>query len=245
MKVVFSIVSHGQSQMIDQLLSTLDKYLELDGVELKIIVRDNLSENLDFQKSKFNIKVVENKKPYGFGANHNLTFCEFPCDYFFVLNPDLVFTEKFNLEAVISRVCDNVYAPTLLDVTGAKHSNFRAYPSLMNLVRRRFGLEKYPSAQKGWVSGAFIAIKWKHFANVGGFDEYFYMYVEDCDLCYRLQDYGCNIVVDELLNVIHHAQKSSHRNIRALSWHVRSLLYFWLKQGVTRMWKAKFGKYIN
>lgn len=245
MKVVFSIVSHGQRQMIDQLLSSLDEYLQFDGINLKIIVRDNLSENLDFNKSNLDIKVVENRKQCGFGANHNLTFCEFPCDYFFILNPDLLFIENFNLEEVISRVGDNVYAPTLLDVTGSKHVNFRAYPSLINLLRRRFGFKESPREHGGWVSGAFMALKWKHFANVGGFDENFYMYVEDCDLCYRLQHYGCNIVVDELLNVIHYAQKSSHHNIRAFSWHVRSLLYLWFKQGVTRILKTKCGKYIN
>ena len=45
------------------------------------------------------------------------------------------------------------------------------------------------------MSGAFMALKWKHFANVGGFDENFYMYVEDCDLCYRLQHYGAILLL--------------------------------------------------
>lgn len=242
MKIVFSIVSHGQKNHISKLLKSLDSYLVTKDIDLTVVIRDNLNENLSFTSNKYNIRHVANQTPYGFGTNHNLTFCEFPCDYFFILNPDLIFIEEVNLDVIINQIEDCLYAPMLIDDSGNEHVNLRSYPTPMNLLLRKMGYENSANVRAAWVSGAFMAVKWQNFASVSGFDERFHMYVEDCDLCLRLQRIGCEIFEDKSFKVIHQAQRSSRKNLKAFLQHLQSLFYFWMKTIVWKLLKIKVGK---
>jgi N-acetylglucosaminyl-diphospho-decaprenol L-rhamnosyltransferase len=64
------------------------------------------------------------------------------------------------------------------------------------------------------------------FDQVGGFNERYFLYYEDVELCARLQLAGLRVVVKPGAQVVHHAQRSSHRNLKYLRWHVGSLLRF-------------------
>lgn len=65
------------------------------------------------------------------------------------------------------------------------------------------------------------------YRRIGGFDERFFMYGEDFDVCARLALAGQKIVIAEQLRAIHEAQRASHRDVRHLWWHMRSLAKVW------------------
>jgi hypothetical protein len=64
---------------------------------------------------------------------------------------------------------------------------------------------------------------------VGGFDERFYMYYEDVDICRRLWGQGWSIVLQPAAVVIHDAQRASHRRLRHMRWHAASALRYLLR----------------
>ena len=70
---------------------------------------------------------------------------------------------------------------------------------------------------------------------VQGFDERFFLYCEDYDLCARLYNAGYSLVVDDATCVVHDAQRDSHRSSRHLRWHLESLAKVWLSAAFWRV----------
>ena len=77
-----------------------------------------------------------------------------------------------------------------------------------------------------WVNGAFMLFRASVYRGLGGFDERYFMYCEDVDICLRLQLAGFALSRSSV-KVTHAAQRSSRVNIRHLAWHVVSLLRLW------------------
>ena len=64
------------------------------------------------------------------------------------------------------------------------------------------------------------------FAGLGGFDERYFMYCEDVDICLRAQLAGYRLERADA-KVVHHTQRRTLKSLRHLTWHVRSLLRLW------------------
>ncbi|MGH2771981.1 MAG: glycosyltransferase family 2 protein [Actinomycetota bacterium] len=78
-----------------------------------------------------------------------------------------------------------------------------------------------------WVSGAAMVVSRESFESVGGFDEGFFMYVEDVDLCDRLRKAGYKIVYEPSADMVHHVAGSSRRTpFRMIRHHHFSLIRY-------------------
>ena len=67
------------------------------------------------------------------------------------------------------------------------------------------------------------------FAAIEGFDERYFLYYEDVDICARLHKANKTIVADLNATAIHHAQRASRKNLRHMRWHLTSMIrYLWL-----------------
>ena len=77
-----------------------------------------------------------------------------------------------------------------------------------------------------WINGACMVLPRSAWEAVGGFDESYFMYCEDVDLCLRLRLAGLALVRAPV-QVLHDGQRASHRRVRAFGWHVSSLLRLW------------------
>lgn len=64
------------------------------------------------------------------------------------------------------------------------------------------------------------------FERLNGFDQSYFLYYEDVDLCARMRLLGYEVVLCPDAKVIHHAHRSSHRNFRFLLWHLSSMMRF-------------------
>jgi GT2 family glycosyltransferase len=79
-----------------------------------------------------------------------------------------------------------------------------------------------------WAAGMFLLFRSHDFRLLNGFDERFYLYYEDVDICTRAWNAGMIIVACPFVSVVHKARRESHRNLMFLSWHLKSMArYFW------------------
>lgn len=105
-----------------------------------------------------------------------------------------------------------------------------------HLLRRRHRLLSQQPVH--WVTGAFMAFKSTVFRELGGFDERYFMYCEDVDICLRMQLAGYSLARADA-TVIHHTQRQTLKNLKHLAWHIRSLLRLW-NSAAYKEFKKKF-----
>jgi len=74
----------------------------------------------------------------------------------------------------------------------------------------------------------FMLVRQQAYAELGGFDERFFMYCEDHDFCLRLQLADWKMQAEDDVVVLHEAQRLSHSSLRALRWHLASLAKTWI-----------------
>jgi len=235
-----SIVSHGQGRMVEYLLGDLAELACC--LRLQVTLTKNLSEPNPFvvQKTPFPTLIIENKGPQGFGANHNAAFSQAPLPnercYFIVVNPDVRVQEDVLTPLVAMLEHDKetgIAAPFVWSLSGKLEDSARYLPTPAGLFSKFFGqqgrwaadeTEKY--FQPDWVAGMFMGFRAEVFNDIGGFDEGYFLYYEDVDLCSRLWLKGFSVQVDSTISVIHDARRSSRRNLRYLIWHLASIARF-------------------
>ncbi|WP_347258652.1 glycosyltransferase [Methylocaldum sp.] len=235
-----SIVSHGQIGMVQNLLADVAEHVT---VPVEVLLTYNLAEpEIDRGAYPFPMRLLSNPRPRGFGANHNAAFRESQGDCFFVVNPD-VRLRSDPFPALIEQLCNDaigVVAPRVINAAGALEDSARRFPTpasifLKAIGWRRAGDPDYAIEQSpidvDWVAGMFMGFRRSVFAEVAGFDEGYFLYYEDVDLCARLRAAGYRIRFDPRATVLHEAQRASHRKLRYFYWHMRSMARYFLTTG--------------
>ena len=228
----------------------LDDFRRLPiGNPFEVILTVNVPEPLGFVVSEFPfpILVLENSTPLGFSANHNQAFARSGGQFFCVLNPDIrLEQDPFPvLLASLSDMSIGVVAPLVLNAQGTVEDSARPFPTPLHVFCKAIGACKgsYYSAGSeaffpDWVAGMFLLFPRQVYELLGGFDQRYFLYYEDVDICARLRLLGYRVMLNPLAKVIHHAQRSSHRNTKYLSWHLQSMLRFFLSAVFLRIqWK--------
>jgi N-acetylglucosaminyl-diphospho-decaprenol L-rhamnosyltransferase len=240
-------VSHGHGAQVKHLLRQLVKWHtpELKKVVLTLNVPaldvDFFQENTSYLP--LDLFIIKNKRSFGFGANHNQAFRQCNSKYFFVLNPDLdLTTNPFPglLTAIASDKTGCAY-PVQISEDGVPLDFERTLVSPRAIVQRHLLPPHYQiqcSQSVHWISGAFMAFKSSVFRELGGFDERYFMYCEDVDICLRMQLAGYNLARADA-TVIHRTQRQTLKNPRHLAWHIRSLLRLW-NSASYKEYKRKF-----
>ena len=235
--ISISVVSHGQLDLIASLLQDMQRLCADQHIEL--ILTLHLDESFVFQKSDyfFPFQVIRNAIPKGFGANHNQAFKQAKGEFFCVLNPDIRFAGNPFPELLkcLASAKTGVVAPLVVAPTGELEDSVRVFPTPLIILKKALGQRRspdyslaQPTVQPDWVGGMFMLFPCAVFKQLKGFDEGYFLYYEDVDLCGRLQLAGFHVAVCTDSRVTHHAQRSSHRHLKYLRWHIRSMLRFFL-----------------
>lgn len=234
-EISISVVSHAQSHLIENLLHDINVHCQKSSFEL--ILTLNIGEVLPFDVHRFSfpIKVLRNLNPQGFAANHNQAFAYAAGRFFCVMNPDIrIASNPFpGLIGCLHSASVGVVAPLVLSESGIMEDSARRFPTPIKILCKAFGGCKggdYALSNEpifpDWVGGMFMLFPEDIFAKLGGFDERFFLYYEDVDLCARLYLLGYDVVLCPDAKVTHHAHRSSHRSVRYLSWHLASMMRF-------------------
>ncbi|MDA8268513.1 MAG: glycosyltransferase family 2 protein [Actinomycetota bacterium] len=194
------------------------------------------------------VRVVRTGANLGYGAGANRGVAAAPSvDVVLVMNPD-VELHPGAVDALVRAIDADpavaVVGPRVLEADGSRYPSARRFPSpgvalVHALVGRvwpdnRFS-SRYRMADLGtaravpvdWVSGACFAVRRQAWEELGGFDEAYFMYAEDMDLCWRARQAGWDVVYDPSATVTHLQGVSTRRHPYAmLAAHHRSALRF-------------------
>lgn len=239
-----SIVSHGHGDLLQRLLRDLSIQHSID--HCRIVVTLNLpGEPFDqAAHAGLALTVRRNAVPKGFGANHNAAFSHCDAPLFVILNPDIRLPDTRAISRLVgSGMPSGLLAPSVTNFAGHPEDSVRRNLSPWSLARRALGFDRAPVAQTTtrvgqpffWVAGMFVVVEADAFRRVNGFDEQFFLYCEDYDLCARLYSAGYTLRITADVKAIHDAQRDSHRSLRHLRWHVTSLLKVWTSAAFWRV----------
>lgn len=242
MNVFISVVSHNHGDLI----RTLDCLSKLSS-EFNVIVKSNTKEDISSYCTDNNILHLDECYNIGFGENNNYIYkyCVENLnmkenDIFIVLNPD-VFVEVETIKSLSNIMSDdgcNISTINLFkDFDFSIYDNaIRKFPSLSNFILSFLGKGNTTIIEKSnistpcyvdWAAGSFIAFTSNHYNLLNGFDESYFMYCEDIDICFRSKVKGFPIKFYPDLKAVHLAH---HNNRKILSkhflWHVKSAFRF-------------------
>jgi N-acetylglucosaminyl-diphospho-decaprenol L-rhamnosyltransferase len=234
-----SVVSHRQAGLVRELLGDLDRLCEMP---VEALVTINVPEPLPFEGGvfRFPVKILRNPARRGFGANHNAAFRESRGRFFCVLNPDIRLA-KDPFPVLIDALADErvgVAAPLVKNGVGEIEDSARRFPTPAIILRKALGAKPGPDYAIGvkavradWIAGMFMVFRREVFERIGGFDERYFLYYEDVDLCARLHALGYDVVLDPSVPVVHEARRASHSDWRYRTLHLKSMLRFFLTTG--------------
>jgi len=183
----------------------------------------------------------------GYGAGANLGAAQLARELLFICNPDLVVEPDAILrlaETLDAHPLAAVAGPMLMEADGSVYPSGRTFPGLRDALGHGFvglfwrgnpwtrryrllGDDQHRAREADWVSGAGFLVRRDAFQAVGGFDEAYFMYVEDVDLCWRLHRAGWAVRYEPAARVAHEQGRSTSRHpYRMLLAHHRSILRF-------------------
>lgn len=227
----------------------------------EIIYVDNASTDpislgfLEQAEQEGRIKLIRSEKNRGFGAGNNLGAKHAQGDYFFILNPDTTVLED-TLQKLVDYLEKNptagIVGPKLVYADGAVQESCRRDMNFLDLVIKRTPLRKFPwgktrlerylmydfrhdqTQQVELLTGAAMMIPRNAFEKVGGFDERYFLFMEDFDLCKKIRAQGLSIVYYPEAVINHYHKRLSGGNFfqmlgKKVFWtHVSSATkYFW------------------
>ena len=237
--ISISVVSHAQLHLIHLLLEDIKQYCVADRLE--IILTLNLTEELPFnvQDYPFRVKVLINAIQKGFAANHNAAFEQAQGEFFCVINPDIRLNgDPFPaLEQCLLEQGVGVAAPLIFNEKGKVEDSARKFPTPFSLLGKALCIRRKmdyligdQSFYPDWVGGMFMLFRSDVFKEMEGFDARYFLYYEDVDLCARLALRGYRALICPQISVVHEAQRTSHRNLQYLGWHLSSAARFFMSR---------------
>ncbi len=214
-----------------------------NSLEFEIILIDNNSgdgsiETLE-KEFRGKIRIIKNRENIGFAAANNQGAKMARGKYLFFLNSDTIITD--NILAPLFKILEEnkstgILAPRLLNSDKSlQDKSYGAYPRLMDLILSHFiKKEKIPSERTNsfevdWLSGAALIIRHELFKRIGGWDNKFFMYFEDVDLCRRTKDANYKIIIAPSVSLIHLSGKSLSKNNKRKYYYYASQNYYFKK----------------
>jgi N-acetylglucosaminyl-diphospho-decaprenol L-rhamnosyltransferase len=232
--ITLSIVSHRQNALVNPLLGDLQRHC---ADRIALVLTENVPDPVPLATSALSCPVerLANDKVKGFGANHNSAFKRCRTPYFCVANPDVRLpSDPFpSLLAGLSDETVAVAGPLVRSPAGGVEDSARRFPTVPSLLKKAIAGSAGPDypVDRGvvtvdWIAGMFMLFRAEAFRAVSGFDERFFLYYEDVDLCWRLRKSGYQVNYDPRIELLHDARRTSRRHPRYMAWHLAGILRF-------------------
>jgi len=226
-KLSIIIVYYGEKKSLSGLLRSIQKNRPKFNLEI-IVVNNKAGENIKayFKKYNFVKSIIESGKNLGYGRGNNLGAKSAKGEYLFIINTDIEVIAKSidilvsfldghvdtaivapNLQYPNGNLLENIGSRTLTPLRGIFALSFinKIFPN--NSISKCYFLKdisKNKLREVDTVPGTAFLIRKSVFDNVGGFDNNFFLYFEEFDLCKRVRDLGWKIIIDPKAVVVHY-----------------------------------------
>lgn len=246
--ITISVVSHRQMALVVVLLQ--DLAINCRETRMNVILTLNVPEELPvlLDHLPYPLRVLCNDNPLGFGENHNRAFRHARTPFFCVINPDIRIESNI-FPVLINDLKDRtlgVVAPRIVNAAGVVEDSARKFPTPFKIFCKLFGgckMQDYPmggvALEPDWVGGMFMVFRRDVYERLGGFDQRFFLYYEDVDLCARIRLAGLRVLMLPGVSATHLARRSSHRRVVYSMLHIRSMLRFFSSKVFMKvMWRG-------
>ncbi|MCX7205529.1 MAG: glycosyltransferase family 2 protein [Proteobacteria bacterium] len=254
------VVSYNNAPEILQCLRSIQAACSC--LQFEIFVVDNASQDdcgAQVAQHCPEVMLIQSMANLGFAAGNNLAMVQTRGRYIALVNPDAR-PEADSLYKAVAWMTEHpqvgLAGGRLVSEDGRDQPSARGFPSLLNdflaisglssrFARNRFfgrcdrtWANPEHAAQVDWVPGAFMLIKQQALAHVGCFDERFFLYYEEVDLCRRMKKNGFEVWYQPAWRAVHIGGVSSarvpgahfNRHGSQLSlWRMRSTLLYYRK----------------
>lgn len=209
-EISVSLISVSQKGDLERLLPTLMPAAAKAGAEVLLVDNRSSDGGKEFVAANYpEVGVIGNPRVAGYGENHNLNLKRAAGRYFVIMNSDMTVTpevltrlrEYMDAHPDVGAVC-----PKILNPDGTVQGLNKRYPTVWDLFLRRFmpkpflrffkaRMDAYELRDVGYdhvcdvpvMSGCFMFCRADLLKSLGGFDERYFLYFEDTDLCRRIQ----------------------------------------------------------
>ena len=216
----------------------------------KLYIIDNSPSN-EFKNKIQNdsVEYIYSNKNLGFGKGHNSILHKLTSEnkFHLILNPDVSFHPEI-LEKLVLKMESNesisMIAPRVLNTNNELLYTARRYPSLFELIFRFLGIFKKftttgeyknqnhkQSFSPDFVQGSFMLFKTEDLLRLEGFDERYFMYMEDVDICRKIDLSGKRKLYFPATEIIHTHRKGSSKEFRLFFIHISSIIKYFIKWG--------------
>jgi O-antigen biosynthesis protein len=229
------IVNYNVKEFITQLFESINRSLGDITYEILLVDNNSVDNSLNYLTKKFpKVTYIKNEENIGFGRANNQAFKIANGTYTFILNPDTLLQENTLLTLKTFLDNNDNYAAVgckLLnpDGTFAPESR-RQEPNPISALGQTLGFTRlFPNNKRlagyymNWLnedqlsdvevlSGACMFYRTSVLHELNGFDEQFFMYGEDIDLCKRTRDLGYKIAYQPATSLIHYKGESTKKD---------------------------------
>ncbi|MCR4843266.1 MAG: glycosyltransferase family 2 protein [Eubacterium sp.] len=254
--MTLSIVAYGKQKDVINCIRSIKQFVP-EGVVSKIYVIDNAASEHPGRAEGFRgalerlegVYYVNPGKNLGFGAGHNYVLGELDSEYHAIVNPDITLTGDA-LSAIKAYMDENpdvgMVIPRITDEDGELLKVYRRNPTPWDMFIRMFvpvGFKKRKAYHTmgemdysrpfrvPFGQGSFLVIRTELYRRLGGFDPRFFLYMEDADLCRRVNEVS-KLMYFPGASVVHRWERGSHKSLRLFTEHVKSMIKYF------RKWKA-------
>ncbi len=258
------IVTYNSAPLMDALLGQLQAEINSPhfGFKAEVVLLDNGSRDGTAELVATLhpwVTLVPNTVNLGFAAGNNLAAKSATGRYLLLLNPDAVPAAGALAQGIALMDAHpeaGMAGGELRNTRGEREPSARMFPTLRDEIFTMSGLAaKYPNSRTfarldrrwadpeqdaavDWIPGAFVFLPRSVFMQLGGFDERFFMYYEEVDLCRRLQQSGYAVLYWPRLKAVHiggasaktvKSARVSRAGSQLESWRMRSALLYYRK----------------
>ena len=216
-------------------------------LQKEIFIIDNSTEENSLDTLE-NVRYIKTGENLGFGKGHNQVLDKIDSRYHAIVNPDILLKEDAFTPLIkfMDETGCTMAVPRITDEEGNLLAVYRRELTMFDMFIRMFvkggfkrrrayhtmqDMDYTKPFQVPFAQGSFLLIKSEAFKSLGGFDERFFLYMEDADLCKRVNESG-KLMYCPYASVIHKWEKGSHKNRELFKLHVNSMLRYFEKWGL-------------
>jgi GT2 family glycosyltransferase len=226
------IVNYYCSDSLKNCLESV--YQTLRKITFEVIIVDNSQNDpgmASLKESYPQVRVIQNVANVGFAKANNQATLSSQGKTLLFLNPDTILADQA-IEEMVAHLASNpdigALGPKVLNTDGSLQYSCRRFPTLMtgffnrySLLSRWFPSNRYTVQylmkdfnhdeirEVDWLSGCCLMVPRAIFEKAGGFDEHYFLFNEDIDLCRAIGQNGYKVMYFPLAKITHHVSTSN------------------------------------